>query len=710
MRAAWLALCLAACSAGQDAPTDAVDTDAAAVDSASPHVDPLASERFAFCHEAGADADQLAIWCELLEEAPADACPGLRKTCADGNFEAQPTGCGGFNGRGEVAPGFAGAPGDESPWRGVAGGCVDPTEGLGLIDAALRWMMAAGVAVLIVVLLRVLWSKLGLGGAQPPRRALAPTAPQVVIDAIDGDDDLGALPEDELLARARRALEAGALGEAVLFARGAALRRLARRGLLTLHKARTDREYVRGVAREPETRDALGSILSAVEDLRWAGRTLTTDRARDAVHAAARILGAALCALLMLWPHVAHAGARRLAPDGDAALYEIMKDVGYKVNTTGGVFEDLNDDVGAMILDLYSVQPASEDWDRIRAWVEDGGLLIVAGNASAQLPELGVWRRFSGLTDSTRRSAIALEVRMSMPRWPGGPNQELCSARPDAVPLVVLPGDAATLPSIPVAVAVVIGGDTDLRATDSDPRTANVGGFLATVDDTDDTGDLDTAAPPSLPLDLRCPEPAQVLAVRRDLGWVIGISDPMILRNAAMIVPANPAFLLELVGADPRVRVPWGVAPGAEMVIASASWMAQPSNPVESMANARMLPFVLHLLLWWALLALWRGWPLAPLREPPAEGRLAFTEHVRALGRQWETRGASRHAASQVAQLALQRHGTAGLAALAHRAGLDPAQIVSTTVDLAEHPDGPDRPDDLEFMEALWTLISTRRT
>ena len=71
---------------------------------------------------------------------------------------------------------------------------------------------------------------------------------------------------------------------------------------------------------------------------------------------------------------------------------------------------------------------------------------------------------------------------------------------------------------------------------------------------------------------------------------------------------------------------------------------------------------------------------------------------------------ASRHAASQVAQLALQRHGTAGLAALAHRAGLDPAQIVSTTVDLAEHPDGPDRPDDLVFMEALWTLISTRRT
>ena len=57
--------------------------------------DPLASEDFAFCHEAAADADQAARWCELLDEAPPEVCPGLRATCESGTFRATPSGCAG---------------------------------------------------------------------------------------------------------------------------------------------------------------------------------------------------------------------------------------------------------------------------------------------------------------------------------------------------------------------------------------------------------------------------------------------------------------------------------------------------------------------------------------------------------------------------------------------------------------------------------------
>lgn len=698
----------------------AVDTDDAdGSDAAAAAADPLADARFAFCHEEGADADQVAAWCELLRDAPPDACPGMRATCASGKFAAEPSGCDALTGGGAPSGGYADAPdGDESPWRRTAEAC-DGGEGVGFVDALLRWGMAGLVAVLLVIVLRALWSWLGGRRRPVPQEGPSPEIAAPVLAGLEGDDDLGAQPEDALLAQARRALAEGRLADAVLLARGASLRRLARRGLLTLHKARTDREYVRGVAREPDTRALLADVLGAVEALRWAGHGLTVERATQAVGAAARLLAAALLLVAVAWPGLAVAGPRRNAPYGDAALYELMEGAGFTVSTAGGSFTDLDADVAAVILDLYSVQPTVEDWAAIRAWTLDGGLLIVAGDPTPHLPELGVYRTFTGEADSTARSAIAEGYRMSVPRLPHGPTAEFCAPSGELVPLIVLPAGAARLPASD-RVAGAVAGDTDWDTDWDTDRDTD----LATGPDTDQDTDRDTAgdrdpslgvygpraAPDDVVGDGACPEPAIVEAISYGVGEVVAVSDPRLLRNAAMVLPANRAFLLELMGQGYRVSVPWGLGGDETIVIASATSVSAPANPIESMANLRMLPFILHLLSWWVLLALWRGWPLSPLRPPVELGRLAFVDHVGALGRHWETTGATRHAASQVAQLALQRHGTAGLAALAHRAGRDPAVIVPAAVDLATHPDGPDRPGDLAILEELWTLIRTRRT
>ena len=174
------------------------------------------------------------------------------------------------------------------------------------------------VALVLVLLLRLILRNLGW----LRRRERAPDSLVVEVHAaedepIAGDDDLPDLPEDELLAHARRALEAGQLDEAVIYARGAALRRCARHGWLRLHRARTDREYLRKLRGQPDTQANVRTVLDAVEDHRWAGRQLTEDGARGAVEAAARVLSLALAALLcvgLLLPGEAVAGPRRYAP------------------------------------------------------------------------------------------------------------------------------------------------------------------------------------------------------------------------------------------------------------------------------------------------------------------------------------------------------------------------------------------------------------
>jgi hypothetical protein len=178
--------------------------------------------------------------------------------------------------------------------------------------------------------------------------------------------------------------------------------------------------------------------------------------------------------------------------------------------------------------------------------------------------------------------------------------------------------------------------------------------------------------------------------------------------NGALVSPRNEAFWIDL---------PWFVADAglADLDIPARVEIAthageEATDPFTSLSNARLLPFVLQFLAFGALVALWRGAPLAPLRDPPSEGRIVFADHARALGAHYARLGASRRALAALARLWLGRLGPDGLLRTARRAGWDADQaaaLVRNAEDAAAEP-GPDRPErDLSILEELWRI--TRR-
>lgn len=618
---------------------------------------PLAADGFAFCHEEGADADQVAAWCALLEHAPAEACPGMRATCLKGDFRASPTGCEGLGGAWEPE-GFAGAPeAASSPWRQVPG-CELPEwtpPGLPPLETILSWAVALALALGLMVLVRVLVRRFGWLQAQAPR-PVDPTAEEVAVLPVAGDDDLPTLPEEDLLAEAWRLLAEGRLGEAVVHARGAALRRLARRGLLRLHRARTDREYLRALQAAPEVGAPVAEILGAVEAHRWAHTVLDPARARSAVEAAARVLATGLVLLTLAFPGTAHA-QRRHAPEGDAALFRLFDAAGFEVSASAGRLAEVSDDVDVVVLDLLALSLDAPAWDALVAWVGRGGLLVFGGDPGDRFPQLGRRGLYSGAEDTVGLAVWLRERGYLPPVWAHGPTYQWCEGQGIAI--------AGLAPAMPR---------------------------------------LDPASRPGGVVD--CEMPLVMQAVRQEDGWVIGISDARLLRNAALLVPANRRLLTGILR-EGEADGDWVLPETPVVWLATASAGQPPQSPFTGVANARLLPLVGHVMLLWLVLALAWGWPLAPLRSPVEEGRRDMLEHVRALGAQWSSVGATRSAASASAALLLARAGAPLLRARAREAGYDAVAaeaLVRRAESLAADPSGPDDPSDPTTVEALWTL------
>jgi hypothetical protein len=617
---------------------------------------------YRFCHVDGANAADAAEWCELLDDIssegptldlPEDRCPGLRETCA-GAVAQDPQGCEPPRERSDAADGLAGAP--DRPADQWEAGCdevpgCESFDGTGL-QLLLRWIAALMVAALVAVVLRVVWTTFaGRGRAARLEPASAPL-PEV----LDPLDDVPDIPSDDLMDRARAALDQGRHGEAVLLARAAALRRLGEAGRIRLHRSRTDREYVRAVRADAAVHRELRDIVHRAEAVRWAGLPLDRAAAAEVLGAAERLLGSvalkALGALLLggalLWH--APAGAQsyaRYEPMGDAALLDVLELHGYDAQYRLRNLIDVDDEVDVLFLDLTAISPAEAHWDHLRGWVRAGGVLVVAGDATAPFPELGALVSAPGPHEIDAAFASA---GLPAPRWPTAP----------------------------------VGYDGE-----------DVRDLVVTRDG--------SAAPVGL-LDL-------------EQGVVVAIADPRLLWNGAFVHPDNERFVGGLVYAGQSLEG-WPVDTPADVQLATWASAGEPeggdqggcNNPVDAMAQAGLLAFLLQLAATWMLAGLWRGWPFAPLRDPPREGRASFSEHVEALGtRYWRLR-ASDHAARVSAALWLGRLGPHGLELAAQRGGRSPAEArawAQQIEGLARRERDDRTPVDPALMEELWRL--TRR-
>jgi hypothetical protein len=614
---------------------------------------------YRWCEEPGAQAQSSRDWCELLDDAPPDVCPGLRKTCEGATpttdvrdvYDEIRSGC-----NGDSPSGFAPPP--EPPQRS---GCTteDPKDpgclgAAGAAGAAVQWGVAILIALFVLLILRLLWQWFGTRLDRPLK-----TPEGAATIAIQPIEDVPDLPSDDLLAAARAAMARGRYGEAVMLARGAALRRLGEVGRLSLHRARTDREYVRQLRQDADLRDGLRRIVDAAEVHRWGGHPVTSELAESALDAATRVL-ATVSAAGLLWvlaTEDAHAG--RYDAYGDAALFDAFERGGYTTSWRLRGVQSLDATTDVLVLDLWQVDLAAEDRDAVRAWVQAGGVLIVGGDATTMFPELGTYVtnvEAAGDTDDDAAPAgfeVCRDVAagpdappgLALPRWPAGPNAAF------ETPLVAVH-----------AWAVCLAGGSTLTPVE---------------------------------------------AMSSGNGGVIAVADARLLRNGALLSRRNEAFLLEAPYAAMDAGI-WSLPLPADLELATRGG-TDADNPWSTLQNARLLPLVGQLFLLGSIVALWRGWPFGPLKEPPDEGRIAFADHVRALGTRYARLGASRRASAVYAGMWLQRLGPQGLEAAARRGGMaapEAGDWVREIERLAADPRAPNAPGDLNRMEELWRITS----
>lgn len=549
-------------------------------------------------------------------------------------------------------------PGGEGEEDGLAGEPERPPEerkweGCDSADAEgaqslMRWVAAIAVAVLVLVVFRLVWTTFG---RRPPKTSRPTTAPAPELASPDGTDVPDA-PSADLLDAARQALAEGRWADVVLLARATALRRLAEAGRVRLHRSRTDREYVRAVRSDPVVHDELRVVIAATEGVRWEGSPVDRLRATGVLAAAERLLAAVVTGWLVwiaLGATPAHAQSyARYAPPGDSALVELFRLYGYDAGWRLRSLGDLDDTTDVLVLDLSGVTVSPEHWAALRTWVQAGAVLIVGSDASEGFPELGTWDIVE--TGPTRMDPAFADAGLPGPVWP------------DPKLSVYVDGSARTLVGAgPGAIAVAL---------------------------------LDVGA-----------------------GVVVAIADPTLLWNGAFVHPDNERFLGELVYLGQSLEG-WPVNTPARVQLATAAAASAPSsggggnNPLGAMANAGLLLFVLQLVATWTLAGVSRGWPFAPLRDPPDAGRLSFVEHVNAIGtRYWRSRD-SGYALKQYASLWVARLGVEGLQSAARRAGLAPdaardwAQQIEVSATAA--PEAPS-PDHLTRMEELWRITSSPR-
>ncbi len=615
--------------------------------------DPLLhASGFQFCTDPGLMTEEAREWCDVVQEIPDDRCAAFQAWCANTTATAAPPTD--FMGCQQPAPapgntpppnvpkgcgndGFSGAPTPPTPTPQTPPpnfpSCDPPQQSAGPMLSILRWFVAIFVVAILALVVRWLISWWSLRWKPKP---VAPPPVPVQVDVLS--EAVPVAPSADLLAAAREALAAGRLDEAVLLARAAALRRLEEKEKLTLHRSRTDREYLRQLKRTPELHDPMKELIRTVEEVRFGKRAISADRAKHALSAAERLL-AALMAALLAWTLAApeDALANRYESSGDAAIQPLFSQAGYEATWRLRGLGTLDDQTHIVVLDLSRVELGAEDEVSLRKWCEDGGLLYVAGDASAIFPDLGV--RFA---------------------LPAGLAVNDARTRATAVPV---------LPTGP------------LYAWQN-----GKGVYWLTVD----IGGNDYGV-------------VQALSV--GLGGVISVADERLFWNGAMLVPANEAFLIEApyYGVDDGL---WNVPIPAKLEVATRGG-DDATTPWSSLKKAGLLPVALQLLLAGALLAWSRGWPFAPLRDLPTDGRTRFPEHVHAVAVHWMRRGASRRALSMGAAYWLARLGARALFEAARRSGYakgDAESLIAELEDAAAHPEGPNQRTDLDRLEELWKL------
>lgn len=602
---------------------------------------------YRFCHVDGANAEEAKLWCGLLDELPPDRCPGLRATCA-GAVSEDPVGCSPTGPAGEPNA-VAGEP-TRPPSSSSA--CGEPPNSDGL-QSLMRWIAAISVAALVLLILRLVWVSFARWQAPPKAdtKLLPEPSPELSLEGTDVPN----APSADLLDAAKRALADGRESEAVLLARGAVLRKLGEIGTLWLHRSRTDREYVRSVRSQAAVHAELREICAAAEAVRWKGSQIEAKKASSVLQSAERLFAALRIALTLLALSSGLASEEARAQGATSFDYERYAPSGDAALLD--LFRRYGYDAGFRLTDLGALDERTD-------------VLVLDTMQVRPTPEQ--WERIEGWVEA---GGVLLLGGLAPPF-------DLGEIEPPSETLSLDPRLASDLPLPrwpPPLTTSFAGGKGWPLVSDGEGR-------------------------------------AVIEVLEAGDGVVIAIADPVLLRNGSFVHPDNERFVGELLYAG-QSRLGWPMGHPARLQLATRAAVSSEGGNKETndmlgaLATSGLLLFVIQLISTGALVALWRGWPFSPLREPTSASRHAFVEHVRALGTRYWRMQATAHAEQQLAALWLLRLGVSGLQLAAQRSGYTPeqARTWAREIEAIASSTDPDRRGDLGRMEELWRITRTAR-
>lgn len=376
----------------------------------------LADDAYGFCHDekyplTWSEAD----WCPLVQDNP--RCPAFEHACEAPRAEL--VGPPGRLSRRTVSEKKE----PEVRERGKGPDRRRATEqteidvpALGGIAELLFWIVVFG-AVLAIVLAIAKNLARGKAPEATPEPERAAKDAQAAADAAAHramETDV-----DRLLAMANDYAARGEFADAVDFTHAALLRRLDHDGLIRLHRARTNGDYVRDLRGHAEllgpVRDALRRVDRAQFGTEPPQRSTFEDIYQRIVAIVKRAAPLALLALMVTTFGIACDEAElgrnypwSRSPSGSDALIELLRARGFEADYRTAALQDFAPETrhGALVVVmLYEAEATDAEWDAIRQWVEDGGRLVVAG---ADVPSwLGVAKRRGALGQDDKRRWVA---------------------------------------------------------------------------------------------------------------------------------------------------------------------------------------------------------------------------------------------------------------------------------------------------------------
>ena len=440
----------------------------------------------------------------------------------------------------------------------------------------------------------------------------------VMKNSLDGKDTLDSIPPedsdevdaaalaemkriietdvDRLLRLAREAAARGDYEAGVELAYAASLRRLEGNALIDMHESRTNGDYVRGLRRtNPDLARALREVTRDVERVQFGSRVADAELFQALLQRVLGIVGRTAAAVLFC-----------LAMGSQlACVEEYSTPVSDEPPTRGGYSPVGSRAVLEMLNDNY----------------------FVAKYREGKLDEL----------DS------GSDVLIILPG--GGPEDDegwdaLFDWASEGGHLLVLAGEVP--PKRLLAVEHVLGQAKGAKLFGAGDLTYSSGN-LSTVAPV--RGAINIESVLVTPLLVREPPVNEVYAAQRELnnGMVMVFADMQLFTNVAMATADNAELLLILLAGHDKVELvdPW-IELGAK-------------NPLESVANAKMIPLLLQLAALLVLFLFWKGRAFGTLRDPVEEKRRSFADHVRALGLQYARARASHHALGAYSQWAIER-------------------------------------------------------